>query len=64
MRVKPANIQMTRRDQLNLRLADGRKITLESCDDFFTIHMEESDGISEVVSIPLTPAAEKVGLTG
>tara|TARA_Y100000401_G_scaffold105655_1_gene98483 strand:- start:6662 stop:6856 length:195 start_codon:yes stop_codon:yes gene_type:complete len=64
MRVKPANIQMTRRDQLNLRLADGRKITLESSDDFFTIHMEESDGISEVVSIPLTPAAEKVGLTG
>ena len=64
MRVKPANIQMPRRDQLNLRLADGRKITLESSDDFFTIHMEESDGISEVVSIPLTPAAEKVGLTG
>ena len=64
MRVKPANIQMTRRDQLNLRLADGRKITLESSDDFFTSHMEESDGISEVVSIPLTPAAEKVGLTG
>lgn len=64
MRVKPASIQMTRRDQLNLRLADGRKITLESSDDFFTIHMEESEGISEVVSIPLTPAAEKVGLTG
>jgi len=26
--------------------------------------MEESDGVSEVVSIPLTPAAEKVGVTG
>ena len=55
---------MTRHDKLNLRLADGRKITLESRDDFFTIHIEEEEGVSEVVSIPLTPAAEKVGLTG
>lgn len=55
---------MTRQDKLNLRLADGRRVTLESRDDYFTIHMEESDGVSEVVSIPLTPAAEKVGLTG
>ena len=54
---------MTRQDKLNLRLADGRRVTLESRDDYFTIHMEESDGVSEVVSIPLTPAAEKVGLT-
>lgn len=64
MRVRPASIQMTRHDKLNLRLADGRKITLESRDDFFTIHIEEEEGVSEVVSIPLTPAAEKVGLTG
>ena len=63
MKLKPASIQMTRQDKLNLRLADGRKVTLESRDDHFTIHMEESDGVSEVVSIPLTPAAEKVGLT-
>lgn len=63
MRVKPASIQMTRQDKLNLRLADGRRITLESSDDFFIIHMEEEDGVSEVVSIPLTPAAIKVGAT-
>lgn len=54
---------MTRQDKLNLRLADGRRITLESSDDFFIVHMEEEDGVSEVVSIPLTPAAIKVGAT-
>ena len=42
MRLKPASIQMTRQDKLNLRLADGRKVTLESRDDYFTIHMEET----------------------
>ena len=63
MRSKPASIQMTRQDQLNLRLANGRMVTIESKDDVFTIHMEEIDGVSEVVSIPLTPAAEKVGTT-
>ena len=31
---------MTRQDKLNLRLADGRRVTLESRDDYFTIHME------------------------
>jgi len=54
---------MTRQDKLNLRLADGRRVTLESSDDFFSIHMEEDDGVSEVFSIPLTPAAMKVGTT-
>ena len=64
VKLKPASIQMTRKDQLNLRLADGRKVILKSNDDFFTVQLEEFDGVSEVVSIPLTPAAEKVGLTG
>ena len=63
MRSKPASIQMTRQDQITLRLANGRMVTIESKDDIFTIHMEEIDGVSEVVSIPLTPAAEKVGTT-
>ncbi len=63
MKVKPASIQMTRQDKLNLRLADGRRITLESTNDFFTVHFEEHDGYSEIVSIPLTPAAMKVGTT-
>ena len=54
---------MTRQDQITLRLANGRMVTIESKDDIFTIHMEEIDGVSEVVSIPLTPAAEKVGTT-
>tara|TARA_B100001758_G_C18406846_1_gene612687 strand:- start:506 stop:700 length:195 start_codon:yes stop_codon:yes gene_type:complete len=63
MKLKPASIQMTRNDRLNLRLADGRKVWLESRDDLFSIHMEERNGVSELVTIPLTPAAEKVGLT-
>lgn len=63
MKLKPASIQMTRQDKLYLRLADGRKVTLESNDDFFTVQLEEFDGCSELVSIPLTPAAMKVGTT-
>ena len=63
MKLKPASIQMTRQDKLCLRLADGRKVTLESNDDFFTVQLEELDGCSELVSIPLTPAAMKVGTT-
>ena len=63
VKLKPASIQMTRKDQLNLRPADGRKVILKSNDDFFTVQLEEVDGCSEVVSIPLTPAAMKVGTT-
>lgn len=63
MKVRPASIQMTRHDKLNVRLADGRRITLESTNDFFTVHLEEYDGHSEIISIPLTPAAMKVGTT-
>ena len=63
MKLKPASIQMTRQDKLNLRLADGRIVILESTNDFFTVHFEEHDGCSEIVSIPLTPAAMKVGTT-
>ena len=62
MRVKPASIQMRRQDKLNLRLADGRRVTLESRDDYFTIHMEESDGVSTLLArgLPDRPAGKPV----